>query len=93
MGAYDCEACLLEAPLPGILGGGGVAFDWERIRGGVSGRRIILAGGLTPENVGRAIEVVRPYAVDVSSGIESALGVKDKNRMKDFMQAVKESSA
>ncbi|MCI0658695.1 MAG: phosphoribosylanthranilate isomerase [Acidobacteria bacterium] len=92
MGAYDCEACLLEAPLRGALGGGGVAFDWERIRGGVPGRRIILAGGLTPENVGRAIEAVRPYAVDVSSGIESVIGVKDRDRMKDFIQAVRESN-
>ena len=93
MEAYDCEACLLEAPVRGALGGGGVTFDWEKIRGGFPGRRIILAGGLTPENVGRAIEVVRPYAVDVSSGIESVVGIKDHNRMKDFIQAVRESQS
>jgi phosphoribosylanthranilate isomerase len=91
MAAYDCEACLLEAPVREALGGGGVAFDWEKIRGGVPGRRIVLAGGLTPENVARAIEVVRPYAVDVSSGIESAIGVKDRHRMEAFIQSVRES--
>lgn len=93
LAAYDCEACLLEAPLHGVLGGGGVAFDWQRIRGGVPGRRIVLAGGLTPENVGRAIAVVRPYAVDVSSGIESEVGVKDRHLMEAFIQAVRESHA
>ena len=89
LAAYDCEACLLEAPLPTAIGGGGVAFDWERIRGGVPGRRIILAGGLTPDNVGHAIDVVRPYAVDVSSGVESAPGIKDRRRMEAFLEAVR----
>ena len=93
LAAYDCEACLLEAPLRGALGGGGVAFDWELVRGGLAGRRIVLAGGLTPENVRRAIEVVRPYAVDVSSGVESAVGVKDRRRMMDFIQSVRECQA
>ena len=89
LAAYDCEACLLEAPIRGSLGGGGVAFEWQKIRGGVATRRIILAGGLTPENVSRAIELTRPYAVDVSSGIESSVGVKDPDKMKAFMESVK----
>jgi phosphoribosylanthranilate isomerase len=89
LAAYDCEACLLEAPVRGALGGGGVAFDWEKLRGGVPNRRIVLAGGLTPENVGRAIEVARPYAVDVSSGIESSAGIKDHHRMQAFLDSVR----
>jgi phosphoribosylanthranilate isomerase len=93
LAAYDCEAYLLEAPVRGALGGAGVAFDWEKLRGGVTGRRIVLAGGLTPENVGRAIAMVRPYAVDVSSGIESAMGVKDRHRMQAFIESVRESQA
>ena len=91
LAAYDCEACLLEAPLSAARGGGGVAFDWERVRGGVPGRRIILAGGLTPDNVGLAIDIVRPYAVDVSSGVESAPGIKDRRRMEAFLDAVRKA--
>jgi phosphoribosylanthranilate isomerase len=91
LAAYDCEACLLEAPVPGALGGGGVSFDWERLRGGVPGRRIILAGGLHPGNVAQAVERVRPYAVDVSSGIETAVGIKDRAKMEAFMSALRES--
>jgi phosphoribosylanthranilate isomerase len=93
LAAYDCEACLLEAPVPGRLGGGGVAFDWERVRDRLPARRIILAGGLTPENVGRAIALLHPYAVDVSSGVESSPGVKDRGRMEAFMDSVRSSAA
>ena len=93
LAAYDCEACLLEAPVPGLLGGGGVSFDWKRIQGGIAGRRIILAGGLTPENVAQAIRIAHPYAVDVSSGIESRPGVKDRLLMEAFLVAVLGSAA
>ena len=88
--AYDCEAWLLDSPVPGGVGGGGVAFDWGAVRG-LTGSRIILAGGLTPENVAQAIRAVRPYAVDVSTGIESAPGLKDRDRMAAFLRAVTES--
>jgi len=88
MAAYDCEACLLEAAVPGALGGAGMSFDWERLRGGVAGRRIILAGGLNPANVAQAVHIVRPYAVDVSSGVESATGIKDRARMEAFISAL-----
>jgi phosphoribosylanthranilate isomerase len=89
MEAYDCEAFLLEAPVPGALGGGGVAFDWSRLAGGGEGRRIILAGGLTPHNVAEAVRLVRPYAVDVSSGVEASPGVKDPVLMEAFAAAVR----
>jgi len=88
LAAYDCEACLLEAAVPGALGGAGMSFDWERLRGGVAGRRIILAGGLNPANVAQAVHIVRPYAVDVSSGVESATGIKDRARMEAFISAL-----
>jgi phosphoribosylanthranilate isomerase len=86
---YDCEACLLEAT-PSVAGGK-APFDWERFRGGFPGRRVILAGGLTPQNVANAVRVVRPYGVDVSRGIESAPGVKDPSLMEAFLQAVREA--
>jgi len=86
---YDCEACLLEAAAPGA--DGKAPFDWERFRGGFPGRRIILAGGLTPQNVAQAVRSVRPYGVDVSRGIESAPGVKDPRRMEAFLEAVREA--
>jgi phosphoribosylanthranilate isomerase len=88
--AYECEACLLDSPVPGGAGGGGVAFDWGMLHG-LMGRRIVLAGGLTEQNVGEAIRAVRPYAVDVSTGIESAPGRKDRERMAAFLRAVSES--
>ena len=87
--SYDCEAFLLEAPVRGALGGGGVAFDWSRLAGGVAGKRIIVAGGLTPQNVAQAVRLLRPYAVDVSSGVESAPGVKDPRLMEAFVAAVR----
>ena len=87
--SYECEACLLEAPVPGKPGGGGVPFAWGKVRGGVPGKRIILAGGLTPQNVEKAIRTVKPYAVDVSSGIEASPGIKDRERMAAFLEAVR----
>jgi phosphoribosylanthranilate isomerase len=73
-------------------GGSGQVFDWSLAAELVSMyyRPVILAGGLTPDNVGRAIAQVKPYAVDVSSGVESAPGVKDWVKMRDFIQAAKE---
>ncbi len=87
------DAVLLDAMVAGRLGGTGVAVPWtaivpalERVRG--SGR-LVLAGGLTPENVGLAISVVRPDIVDVSSGVETAPGIKDHLRMRAFRDAVR----
>ena len=83
---------LVDSPDPSQVGGGtGVAFDWQALRGLLDDLRpsapIILAGGLTPENVSSAIATVRPWAVDVSSGVESERGVKDSRRIKAFCQA------
>jgi phosphoribosylanthranilate isomerase len=85
------DAVLLDARVPGALGGTGHALDWvglaaavARVRG--SGR-LVLAGGLTPENVGRAVAALKPDVVDVSSGVEVAPGIKDHRRMRAFADA------
>ncbi len=82
-------ALLLDAYDPARPGGTGRCFDWERIPG-TMGPRIILAGGLTPANVAEAVRRVRPYAVDVSGGIEIAKGRKDEDLMAAFMQGVRD---
>jgi len=78
---------LFDAHAPGEQGGAGRAFDWSRIPQDLA-RPLILAGGLTPDNVGAAIGAVAPFAVDVASGIESAPGIKDVDRMRRFVNAV-----
>jgi phosphoribosylanthranilate isomerase len=90
MPGFATEAWLLDAAVPGQLGGSGQRFDLElAVRAKALGRPIVLAGGLTPENVGEAVERVRPFAVDVSSGVESAPGVKDAGKMRAFVRAAK----
>jgi phosphoribosylanthranilate isomerase len=74
-------------------GGTGKTFDWNLARGSNGSRRIFLAGGLTPENVGEAIRVARPYAVDVCSGVEARPGRKDPARIVALMWAVKAAEA
>lgn len=96
---YPCRAFLFDASVPGEYGGTGKPLDWEalgRTTGGPlvrfgeggssgSGRPWMLAGGLTPENVAGAIQAARPYGVDVASGVESAPGKKDPEKMKAFV--------
>lgn len=87
---YRPHALLLDAYHPHKLGGAGVTFNWDlaveaKARFGLP---IVLAGGLTPDNVGDAIRAVRPYAVDVSSGVEAEPGRKDHARLRAFIQAV-----
>jgi len=79
---------LLDAVDAERRGGSGQTVDWTAAAGLAARRRIILAGGLTPENVTDAIRTVRPFAVDVSSGVESAPGVKDEHRLRAFFAAV-----
>jgi phosphoribosylanthranilate isomerase len=70
-------------------GGTGRTVDWTRARAIAARRRIVLAGGLTPLNVGEAVATVRPYAVDVASGVETEPGIKDSLKIRAFIDAVK----
>ncbi|SMB98343.1 phosphoribosylanthranilate isomerase [Thermanaeromonas toyohensis ToBE] len=89
---YPVEAILLDTYVPGCPGGTGQTFNWEIAQEAVGmGRPLILAGGLTPENVGEAIQKVRPYAVDVSSGVETD-GRKDPMKIARFIEAVVKAS-
>jgi phosphoribosylanthranilate isomerase len=86
------DALHIDAKVSGALGGTGVAVPWDAIAAQLEAvrgsRRVVLAGGLVPENVARAIESLRPDVVDVSSGVESAPGIKDHARMRAFAAAV-----
>lgn len=86
---YQVAAVLLEAAVPGIAGGSGRTFDWELAAPVAPSVRIILSGGLTPENVQRAISQVHPFAVDVSSGVETD-GRKDPEKIRAFIERVRE---
>ncbi|KAF0254932.1 phosphoribosylanthranilate isomerase [Pseudomonas putida] len=81
---------LLDTYVAGVPGGTGEAFDWSLVPAHLS-KPIILAGGLSADNVGQAIAQVRPYAVDVSGGVERAKGIKDAAKIEAFMQAVKQA--
>jgi phosphoribosylanthranilate isomerase len=80
---------LLDTYVEGVPGGTGEAFDWSLIPQGLS-KPLILAGGLTPENVAGAVAQVKPYAVDVSGGVEASKGIKDHAKIRAFIKAVKE---
>ncbi len=83
---------LLDAYSPNALGGTGHTFNWDlAVRAKSLGYPIVLAGGLTPENVGEAVRTVRPYMVDVSSGVETEPGRKDHDKIKRFIRAVREA--
>lgn len=78
---------LVDAWHPDAKGGTGERFDWKRVPANLAGR-LILAGGLTPDNVLEALRQLRPYALDVSSGVEAAKGIKDAGRMAAFLNTV-----
>jgi phosphoribosylanthranilate isomerase len=84
--AYPVSAFLLDSHSGHMHGGTGKTFDWSIAVGANQSRRIILGGGLTPQNVAEAVTRVRPYAVDVSSGVEVSPGIKDVRRIKEFIQ-------
>ena len=84
--AFPNATLLLDTYVPGTAGGTGISFDWSLAAGPARQRPIILAGGLTSENVTRAIEIVRPYAVDVSSGVEIEPGRKDHGKIAAFIR-------
>ena len=83
----SASGILLDAYVEGVPGGTGEAFDWSLIPQGLN-KPIILAGGLTPDNVAEAIARVQPYAVDVSGGVEASRGIKDHAKIRAFIEAV-----
>ena len=85
---YDTDAFLFDTYSPDAYGGTGENFSWDVLSGRKLGDKfVILSGGLTPDNVRDAIRAVGPYAVDVSSGVESSPGVKDHLKLERFMEA------
>ena len=89
LAAYPGEHVLLDAYVPGVAGGTGATFDWTLAAEVARERSVTLAGGLTAKNVGEAVRVVRPFCVDVASGVESGVGKKDRALMKAFVDAAR----
>lgn len=87
--AYGNATLLLDTYSAAAVGGTGKSFDWSLAVGVAKKRPILLAGGLTPENVTQAIKMVRPYGVDVSSGVEIGPGSKDHAKIEQFIRAAK----
>ncbi len=90
LAAYEVQAFLLDAPSAGY-GGSGTTCDWSLAAEVARELPVVLAGGLGPDNVAEAVRTVRPWAVDVASGVESAPGVKDEERMRRFIERAKEA--
>jgi phosphoribosylanthranilate isomerase len=88
----SASAFLLDSALSGHYGGTGTTGNWHVARAAAQSQRIILAGGLTPENVAEAIRIVRPYAVDVASGVEARPGKKDPVKLRTFFDEVNRAS-
>jgi phosphoribosylanthranilate isomerase len=80
---------LMDAADPVRRGGTGIPVDWQQAAAAARGRRVVLAGGLTPDNVAAAIETVRPFGVDVSSGVEDAPGVKNQDKVARFLASAR----
>src|SRR5206468_1655657 len=91
--AFRTDFHLLDAYRPGTPGGTGESFDWELLAGRRSEVPLILAGGLTPENVTEGVSAAHPYAVDVASGVESEPGIKDHGLMAAFFEQAQRASA
>lgn len=88
---YPVFGFLIDSYRESGFGGTGERFNWTLLKGVKFEKPFIVAGGLTPENVAEAIRVMRPYAVDVATGVENREGLKDKQKMQDFVIAVRES--
>lgn len=84
----DAAGLVLDNYSPAVAGGTGQTFDWTRVPDNLT-RPMILAGGLTSANVAQAIQALRPYAVDVSSGVELSKGIKDASKISAFLEAVR----
>ncbi|GHE19824.1 phosphoribosylanthranilate isomerase [Halomonas urumqiensis] len=89
---HNAQALLLDAYRPGLPGGTGTTFDWSRIPANLA-KPVILAGGLSADNVALAIARVAPFAVDVSGGVEASPGVKDSEHIMSFVEAVRQADA
>ncbi len=92
MAHYHVNALLLDSYKEGVRGGTGVAFDWHLAVVAKTFGRVILAGGLNPENVAEAVKLVQPYAVDVAGGVEKEPGIKDRALVKQFISTVRRAS-
>ena len=86
----NAPAMLIDAAVKGVYGGSGVTADWTAAAELAKKYPLLLAGGLTPENVADAVRLVQPWGVDVASGVESAQGEKDAEKMSAFVKAVRE---
>lgn len=84
---FPGDHILVDAKVEGALGGTGATFDWSLVADLAKSKKLTLAGGLTPANVAVAVAAVRPYCVDVASGVESSPGVKDREKMRAFIEA------
>jgi phosphoribosylanthranilate isomerase len=92
MAHYHVGAFLLDSYKDGQRGGTGTTFDWHLAVVAKTFGRIILAGGLTPENVAEAVKLVQPYGVDVAGGVEKEKGIKDHAKLKKFITEVRRAS-
>ncbi|MHB8656427.1 MAG: phosphoribosylanthranilate isomerase [Solirubrobacteraceae bacterium] len=93
LASFHTDFHLLDSHVAGMPGGTGETFAWHLARGHRARTPLILSGGLTPENVTAAIAVVRPFAVDVASGVEASPGRKDPDKLRAFAEAVAQSLA
>ncbi len=89
IGEYGADAYLADAPGLASFGGAGEAYDYSLAAEAAKAQKLFLAGGLTPYNVAEAIRAVRPFAVDVASGVENTAGTKDPGKVKAFVDAVR----
>jgi phosphoribosylanthranilate isomerase len=90
------DAVLIDTAVSGMFGGTGRSFDWNRVvnfEESIGQVPLILAGGLTPDNVAEAIRIVRPHGVDVASGVEATPGKKDHTKVRDFVAAARDAFA
>ena len=87
--SYPTQAILIDNYSTEAYGGTGETFGWEILKGFDTSKKIVLSGGLTPENVAQAIRIVNPYAVDVSTGVEASPGKKNPDKLKRFIEAAR----
>ena len=92
MKPYRVDSYLLDTFKSAEYGGTGKPFDWSIAVHAKTFGKVIIAGGLTPENVGDAVRKVKPYGVDVSSGVEIRPGIKDRKKISEFIQRAKEAN-